>query len=206
MKVLIKDNYFQDPNYIRELALSDSSYRVNNNINSPQGGWRGKRTKPIRLNNTTCSCCNQLIQCSSDIDNFLSNQSKEILDLCSDYFNLLEEFEEGFLSITSYFHITTEETGNSLHNFLQDKYHVDYNTIVAGIVYLNPNAPVTAGTSILNAQENQFINVENKYNRLVAYDASVIHGLSGIFGDSDDTGRLTFTFFIHEIDKAHFFD
>jgi len=202
MKILVKDNYFENPDYIRQLALSDTSYRINNSIDGPQGGWKGKRTKPFRLKNTICSCCNQLIQSSSEIDNFISEQSEQVLNLCVDYFDLFEDP----LSITSYFHITTKETEHSMPDFLQNKFHVDYNCPIAGLVYLNPNAPLSAGTSILDAKENQFINVENKYNRLVAYDGSIIHGLSELFGNSDDTGRLTFTFFIHEIDKAHFFD
>ena len=206
MKILIEDNYFENPDYIRELALFDSSYRINNSINGPQGGWKGKRTRPFRLNNTVCSCCNQLIQYNSDIDKFISKQSEKILNLCIDYFNLSEIFQKESLSITSYFHITTEETEHSMPDFSQEKFHVDYNCPIAGVVYLNPDAPLSAGTSILDAEKNQFINVENKYNRLLAYDGSVIHGLSQLFGNSDDTGRLTFTFFIHQTIKAHFFE
>ena len=202
MKILVKDNYFENPDYIRQLALSDTSYRINNSIDGPQGGWKGKRTKPFRLKNTICSCCNQLIQSSSEIDNFISEQSEQVLNLCVDYFDLFEDP----LSITSYFHITTKETEHSMPDFLQNKFHVDYNCPIAGLVYLNPNAPLSAGTSILDAKENQFINVENKYNRLVAYDGSIIHGLSELFGNSDDTGRLTFTFFIHEVSKTHLFE
>jgi len=121
--ILIKDNYFENPDYMRELGLSNSTYRINNDLHGP-GGWKGKRTKPF------------------------------------------------------------------------------HDSIVAGVVYLTPDAPSTAGTSILDANKNQFVNVENKYNRLIAYEASVIHGISELFGNSDDTGRLTFTFFIHDIEST----
>ena len=80
-------------------------------------------------------------------------------------------------------------------------YHCD-NQRWGGMLYLTPDAPSTAGTSILDANKNQFVNVENKYNRLIAYEASVIHGISELFGNSDDTGRLTFTFFIHDIEST----
>lgn len=196
MDILIKDNYFENPDYMRELGLSNSTYRINNDLHGP-GGWKGKRTKPFRLENSTCICCDQLVVHESSVKKFISKQSKEILDLCTNYYNLDDD-----LLITSYFHITTRETENSLMNFSRDKFHLDNDSIVAGVVYLTPDAPSTAGTSILDANKNQFVNVENKYNRLIAYEASVIHGISELFGNSDDTGRLTFTFFIHDIEST----
>ena len=204
--ILVKDNYFEDADYMRELALSNSTYRVNNDLYGPQGGWKGKRTISFRLENTVCSCCNQLIQYDSEINKFISKQSKDILDLCDNHYRLSKKYPNQKFSITSYFHITTEETKNSMHNFLQDKFHTDSRCFIAGVVYLTPDAPITAGTSILDASKNQFVNVENKYNRLVAYDSSIIHGVSEVFGNSDDTGRLTFTFFIHDILDASYYD
>jgi len=65
---------------------------------------------------------------------------------------------------------------------------------------LTPDAPLNAGTSILYAEENKFVNLENKYNRLVAYESHRIHALSDTFGTTKETGRLTFTFFLHHVD------
>ena len=44
------------------------------------------------------------------------------------------------------------------------------------------------------------INVENIYNRLVAYDGFNTHAPSKVFGNDLNTNRLTLTFFIHEKD------
>lgn len=192
MKILIKDDYFSNPNYLREIALYKTKYREDNEIGSGPGGWRGKRSFPIRLENTLCPCCYRSINYTSDIDKFLSIESKKIFDLCCDFYNLDKEWA----SITTYFHITTEKTRYSLDDFSQQKFHMDDDSIVAGIVYLTPDAPLSAGTSILDGDENKFLNIQNKYNRLVAYEGNRIHGLSDVFGDTDETGRMTFTFFI----------
>ena len=99
--------------------------------------------------------------------------------------------------ITSYFHQSPASTVDMLHDFWADRFHRDYFPC-AGVIYLNPNPPPNTGTSILDARNNQFINTENVYNRLIAYDGFNIHGLSGCFGDCPETNRLTIVFFIHE--------
>ncbi len=38
--------------------------------------------------------------------------------------------------------------------------------------------------------------VDNKFNRLVAYPSSLIHAPTDLFGDTMETGRLTLSFFI----------
>jgi hypothetical protein len=192
---LIIDNFFEDPDEIRKIALS-RNYRYGND-NRGRPGWRGERTLPIRSLDTICPCCNQEI--NSDFyseQKLLLEYSKKILDACRNHFKFNQCNDEDF-AITSYFHITTEETIKSLPFFSQDKFHQDNLGPVAGIVYLTPNAPPNSGTSILDAEKNQFVDVENIYNRLVAYNSYRIHGLSDTFGTTRETGRLTFTFFIH---------
>jgi len=188
MKILIKDNYFKNPDLIRGVALSLGNYRVDNELIIPPFGWKGQRTHPLRnLKNPI------LDQCAQDIS-----------DICYEYFDI-ENYVVPYsnkkvknLTITTYFHISTEETRGAFPDFWQDRFHKDYETVAAGVVYLTPNAPLKAGTSILNGPENQFVNVENVYNRLVAYEGTRIHALSDVFGDSKETGRMTFTFFIHD--------
>lgn len=193
---LIIDNFFEDPDEIRKIALS-RNYRYGND-NRGRDGWRGERTLPIRDLHTICPCCNQEIN-----SNFYSEQellikySKKILDLCKDHFKLERFVNNEELIITAYFHVSTEETLSSLPFFAQDKFHQDVFSPVAGVVYLTPDAPLNAGTSILHAEKGEFVNVENKYNRLLAYDGHRIHGFSDVFGTTRETGRMTFTFFIH---------
>jgi hypothetical protein len=200
---LIVDNFFEDPDEIRKIALS-RNYRYGND-NRGRTGWRGERTLPIRSLDTICPCCNQEI--NSDFyseQKLLIEYSKKIFDACKNHFKFIE-FSDEELTITSYFHISTEETLKSLPFFSQDKFHQD-DCPVAGLVYLTPNAPPNAGTSILYAEKNEFVNIENEYNRLVAYESHRIHGLSDAFGTTRETGRLTFTFFIHSSKDPLYYD
>lgn len=202
LDTIVIDNFFENPDEIRKIALS-RSYR-DGNENNGRGGWRGQRTLPIRaFEDDICPCCNTVLTSYSEEDQLIVNESKRILDTCIKHYDLEDPHN---MAITSYFHITTEETRNSLPYFMQDKFHVDDQGPIAGVVYLHPNPPPNTGTSVLYAEQNQFISLENKYNRLVAYESHRIHALSDVFGDSNETGRLTFTFFTHHKNRIKFFD
>lgn len=201
MNNIIIDNFFDNPDEIRKIALS-RYYRYGND-NRGRMGWRGERSFPIRTLSSICPCCNQKIGSDFYLEQeFLLEISKKIFNICQNHYN----FNEEEFTITSYFHITTEETRNSMPFFSQDKFHQDGSCIVAGVVYLTPDAPLNAGTTILHAEENLFVNLENKYNRLVAYEAHRIHALSETFGTTRETGRLTFTFFVHDIHDPLYYD
>lgn len=203
--ILVKDNYFDDPDSVRKLALSYTNYRIANDLGGFGYGWRGQRTLPIRkLKDQHCPCCNQLIENYSPEDNLVSGYAKNIFDLCNDHFDFVRMCEEE-LTITAFFHVSTEETRGAFPNFWQDRFHSDPSSLISGIVYLTPDAPLDAGTTIMDAKNNQLINVENKYNRLVAYDGSRIHALSDVFGTCRETGRMTLTFFIHTVGDTKFF-
>lgn len=205
--ILMQDDYFKNPDKLREIGLSKNNYRIDNEIGgSNYAGWRGQRTLPIRIfNDQICPCCNQVVKSDSKIDKFLVEQSKKIFNVCNNFFNIENDSTEK-MTITSYFHITTEKTKDAFPDFWQDRFHKDEACAISGIVYLNPEAPMDSGTSILDGKNNQFVNIENKYNRLVAYDGRRIHGLSNTFGDSKETGRMTFTFFIHRLGDFGWFN
>ncbi len=199
--VLVKDDYFENPNLIREIGLTKKDYRIDNSIG--ETGWRGQRTLPLRGFDEICPCCCQKKQFFSPEDEISLRESKNIFDLCNKHYKLDEKFSEE-LTITSYFHITTEETRKAFADFWEDKLHRDDLCIVAGVVYLNPNAPLNTGTIVLDAKNNKFINIENVYNRLVAYESNNLHALSDVFGNSRETGRMTYTFFIHKLSDSFY--
>lgn len=70
----------------------------------------------------------------------------------------------------------------------------------AGVLYLNPDAPIESGTGIFKEvapQDFELIDaIGNVYNRLILYRGDLLHRslLSG-FGNSPETGRLTQVFF-----------
>ena len=171
MKLLIKDRFFSNADVLRRLAL-DFDYLDSTKILTDVG-WRGYRTEEFDLLN------NQIISEASD----------KVLESVSKFYNL-----KGY-SITSHFHISTEETKKTLDDFDNDKYHKDQ-CEYAGIVYLKPNPPRRSGTSLLDGKENKIVNVRNRYNRLLAYPAHFAHAPPDLFGENFYTGRMTLTFFM----------
>ena len=95
--------------------------------------------------------------------------------------------------ITTYFHRNPARTVDMLSDFYRDRFHKDFLSC-AGVIFLNPDPPPMTGTSILDGRNIKFINVENVYNRLISYDGYDMHGLTGCFGDSPETDRLTIVF------------
>lgn len=100
---------------------------------------------------------------------------------------------QGFQRLKLQFACTTTE------DIFQNVIHQDepfYN--VAGIIYLNENAPKDTGTKffeLINGQHVETINVENLYNRMIIFDPAKWHAPSGTFGNDLATSRITITFF-----------
>jgi len=76
-------------------------------------------------------------------------------------------------------------------------FHKDHNNLCAGVVYLHKNPPKNTGTIII--KEDKEIVVENKYNRLVLYNADLLHSPQNSFGDSVYDARLTLTIFYEQM-------
>lgn len=93
--------------------------------------------------------------------------------------------------------------------------HTDAFNTWSGIVYLTPDAPVEAGTSLYSHkrtghrtdrgdvyEQNDFAKwnvtdtVGNVFNRLVLFRGELWHAANGYFGNSLASGRLIHTFFI----------
>jgi hypothetical protein len=173
MKLLIKDNFFDNVNELRNIALS-SDYKCSENIMFDPG-WRGYRTEELEL-----------------LENDLLNDcSQKILNSVSEFYKLDN------YSITTHFHISYTRTKETLEDFENKKYHFDP-VPYAGVVYLHPNPPKGTGTSILDGENNNIVSVENFYNRLVAYPGNFIHAPTNLFGDKIEEGRMTLTFFIEK--------
>ena len=176
MKILTKDNFFDSVDRVRELALS-LEYTLSSSLD-PDPGWRGYRTKV-----------------SDDLI------GEKILDYVSDFFKL----DRSQYVITTFFHITNEDTKMLLDDFTIDKYHKDTSDF-AGVIYLTPNPIDNSGTSILDGEYNRIINVENVYNRFVSYPGKYIHAVSNTFGDTKETARLTLNYFVWHIDNPEYIE
>lgn len=94
--------------------------------------------------------------------------------------------------------------------------HADNFNTWAGVCYLTPDAPLSAGTALYRHKATgEFQRKEsyhegydytkwdmvdyiaNRYNRLVLYRGNLFHASTNYFGDSQQTGRLFQTFFFN---------
>jgi len=188
-RIISKNNFFDNPDKIRDIALSLDNWTFQEDVNSY--GWKGRRTEC--LSNSISLKIFDYVWDKMDLDNW-----------CYPEWDNGNYVSNGSIAgskiinptITSYFHIATERSKNGYADW-QDRYHKDF-LPCAGVVYLNPNPPSDCGTSIVDAYDNKFINIKNEYNKLVAYDGYYIHGASNFFGNSKTCGRMTLNFFIHE--------
>jgi len=203
--ITIKDNYLTDVEQVREFAIKYNNWRISD---QPDTGprWKGMRSEKFKTIGNE-----DLLKIEKDLFNFIWKERK--LKDWKYPSSVNYQIDETILAngslidpmITTYFHRNPARTIDMLSDFYEDRFHRDFLSC-AGVIFLNPNPPPMTGTSILDGRNIKIINVENVYNRLISYDGYHIHGLTGCFGDSSDTDRLTIVFFIHERVFANGFD
>lgn len=113
----------------------------------------------------------------------------EVYELIQNKLNELDpiEFTDAFLR--GYFHYTIGED-------MTDTTHTDHSFDYAGVLYLTPNPQPNSGTIFYNENNEEINHVENVYNRLVIYPATILHRIKESFGNNISNGRLTYTVFI----------
>lgn len=207
----IVDNFYENPDSIREFALS-LEYK-----SSTDGSWPGVRT-------------NELCEIDS---NFFDLFCKKLFSL---YYDL--NYHEISWHVSSCFQLieTFSKEENNIKN--EGWIHSDVDSIFAGVIYLNPNPKPNWGTSIyklksgeindclqtqrmlnyknspnfnLKAYEKQLrfnndkfietVKIENVYNRLITYEAKEYHGVPSYYTESEP--RLTQVFFVKEIKSSN---
>ncbi|MDA7495811.1 hypothetical protein N8462_00845 [bacterium] len=179
---IVVDDFYENPDYVRDFALRQ-------NFEKHPESHKGDRTE----------------------DRFFAPQTKEVFE------SILGFKIANFYKDTSYcngvFQFCTARDSLVYHTDGQDW---------AGAVYLTPNAPYETGTSFYAAKNSrvrhereltpdtpdpfawgfydstQFDLVDtvgNVYNRLVLWDARLIHAASKYFGQDKESGRLFHLFF-----------
>tara|TARA_B100000003_G_scaffold208538_1_gene229169 strand:- start:2978 stop:3538 length:561 start_codon:yes stop_codon:yes gene_type:complete len=68
-----------------------------------------------------------------------------------------------------------------------------YDHAFAGVVYLNKDAPLSAGTIVV--VNNKGFKCSNEYNKLFMYDSNLKHSGAGTFGKNKKDSRLVLTFY-----------
>lgn len=128
-----------------------------------------------------------------------------------------------WLGIYARFQLWTSTTNKGwIHSDIRRDDPEDWN-IWAGVVYLTPNAPFSAGTNFYKHKETgkdfdgfprltpekikherdkaditkweRTDSVANKYNRAIFYTGNLLHCSGDVFGCDSNTGRITQTFF-----------
>lgn len=204
------DNFFKDPNAIREFALS---LEFKPTINRP---WPGKRSASLAkiYPNYFHQFCDKLFSLTYDWA-----KHKNVSWAVETYFQLIEP--------------------NHYMNINKGWVHQDH-CVYAGVIYLSPDAELDCGTSLYSAnksfdipinleyKEEMFLNFSsenesvymqkleennsqfietvrynNVYNRLIAYDGHNYHAANHFTGKNQKP-RLTQVFFVEEVSSTYF--
>ena len=172
-KSLVIDNFFGDPDLVRQIALNAAYYTKDNHPGNI-GHFPGHRTDYFNEWNQDLyqAMLGAQIQCAEQL---LGHK-------------LGDKFKEYWTKFS--FSWTDKDVVLQEHRDFTDHWN-GFTNFYGGVLYLTPNPPKNTGT-ILTGVET----VENKYNRYVMYDATQLHCVEDSFGDTLENGRLVLTHFI----------
>jgi hypothetical protein len=105
--------------------------------------------------------------------------------------NKLNEIDPKFIgsNLRCFFHYTLNED-------MLNTIHTDGIFDYAGVLYLTPNPPLNSGTIFYDNNNVEIDYVENVYNRLTIYPATIRHSIKESFGDNNNNGRLVYIIFL----------
>lgn len=198
------DEFYSQPNKIREFALSQTYYPCNN------GSFPGARTVGLYTLDEKLykKFCNKLFSL------FFNLEQTDVRYQVNTSFQLIQPIHRN---------------PNSLKNL--GWVHVDDNVIFAGVIFLTPDIDLNCGTSIfklidkskldesdakqrfykdqtdLNYEERlqmhrsayvETIRFNNIYNRMICFDAESAHGVNNYYSSVEP--RLTQVFFVEKLE------
>lgn len=184
--IIVIDNLFDDPDNVVSFAKTLNFYDKNNHpaLNNSRGNkvyWNGFRSESLHtVNNDLFVKYNKIIL-SKLIQKSFSN-----VDISYKFLGQL------------FFHYVSSEFTKNVWKISEDItkdnwFHRDENMYYAGVVYLYKNPPPNTGTVLI--KDNKEIIIDNVYNRLVMYDANILHAPQDSFGENINDSRLTLTIF-----------
>lgn len=206
--VLIVDDFLENPDKIREIALAMEYYPNN-------GSYPGKRTKSLH-------------EINKKLHDYFANKFLSI------YYDFNRNNIEWIINIS--FQITTPYDSNKKSSFNNGWIHTDKNILLAGVLYLTPDADINSGTCIYKVKDHELdsnllesnpetrldlyknniksksyksnldnfsnnfietVTVKNIYNRLISFDGSNWHSAQSLH--AGDLPRLTAVFFVESL-------
>lgn len=171
MNYLIIDNFFDDPSFVRKIALNATYYTKESHPGNI-AMFPGNRTDYI--NNWNIDLYNYIL--SRELDCV-----KQLIDI--------SQFKEYWTKFS--FSWTDKNAQIAEHSDFSDNWN-GFKVFFGGVIYLNPNPPKDTGTILTNVTT-----VENKFNRYVMYDATKRHSIENSFGKTLEDSRLVLTHFIY---------
>lgn len=181
---IIKNNFFRNPDKIRDYALMQEYWPAKTNPNG--GNWPGQRS------------------------DFISSLSNDVfLELMYGVHDLIGIDRSHPTYTEAFFQYCIESDGNSWVH--RDALHFEPTHV--GLVYLTPNPPPDSGTILYEHKDSNYVKgdpekdsgdvndyyvkakLENKYNRAVIYSPDEFHKSDKYFGTNLQDGRLFIVFF-----------
>lgn len=201
--VVVVDNFFDDPDKVRQLALS-MDYTPDE-----RGTYPAVRSEKLHINHPAFfdSVCRKILSLYYD----LSYQGNINWKVNMSFQKVNKSFKSGWIHMDSpavmsciiYLNPNpAPNSGTSIYRLKKDVLVHDRSFNDAKEQAYLGNIPMENVEEARLANNNQYdevIKVHNSYNRLVAFDASVPHGALDFFGKDDEDTRLTLAVFFHEL-------
>ena len=180
VKVNVIDDFFDNPDAVRALALRQRYYRPKDHPDHLDKGQLvsthpGKRTEKLN----------------------------EIVEMQPTYLEVIDGYKNKFGYNDWWYHSVffqstrKQDLPSWVHQDEKDL-RVDKRVLIC---YLSPNPDENAGTSFYDKtgpDANIIFNIKNKYNRAFVYDSRYYHQSNDYFGDTLKNGRLFLISFIQK--------
>lgn len=215
--VTILDNFFDNPDKIRDYALSLEYEK------DPEGRWPGVRSKPLHEINRPLfdELCRRVLAMYFELGDSLGTISWE----ATMHFQKVDEaYVSGWIHIDDKVVITSIVylNKNSNNNGGTSIYKLKNNILLPNSNELN-KYKLDAYKGLINIKDvekkreennNQYleiIKVKNEYNRILSFPGGFPHGAQDFFGNKDEDPRLTLVIFFNKllvnkspIERVHF--
>jgi len=201
--VTILDNFFDDPDKIREWALQQEYFPAKD------GNWPGLRSKLINELNAPFF----RLVCRKFFSQFYDLQNMEELswEVTMRFQMIPKGYDSGWIhsdekagQITGIIYLSPNANLNGGTSIYRNKSNIVQpmidNRKFKEDSYLNKITMQEAKKykEEHNAQFEETIRVSNVYNRSICFDSQLIHGAQDFFGEGEDS-RLTLVFFVKKL-------
>ena len=204
MPITILDNFFDNPDKIRDYGLSLEFEK------DPRGGWPGVRTKPLHEINQPLfnAICKRIISLHFDLEN-VDNVMSWQTHIC--FQKVDKSYESGWVHVdtpsifSAIIYLNTNPNPNSGTSI----YKLKNKILIPNTQELNPYK-LNAYKGVINIEDvkekreennNQYmevVRVHNEYNRIICFDSGSPHAAQDFFGENDEEPRLTLNIFFNE--------